>query len=58
MSKKTFTQEEINEITNTLYAQYIEFVRADKMDYKDLILVENVILKIQMTVEDKVNENE
>ena len=58
MTEKQLTQREINEITNTTYLEYVQILNADKIDYKDLALVENVIMKIQIKVDEKVNEND
>ena len=52
MTEKTFTQSEINEITNKVYLQYIEFFKTNNMEYKDLALIENVIMKIQIIVDE------
>lgn len=48
---KRFTQSEINEITNKVYLQYVEFFKTNNMEYKDLALIENVIMKIQIMVD-------
>ncbi len=53
MTERTFTQSEINEITNKIYLQYIKFFKTNNMEYKDLALIENVILKIQIMVDEK-----
>lgn len=50
---KTFTQEEINEMTNILYMQYIKFLKADKMEYHEFAIIENVLIKIQMMADEK-----
>lgn len=55
---KTFTQEEINEMTNILYMQYIKFLEADKMEYHEFAIIENVLIKIQMMADEKMNEDE
>lgn len=51
MTAKQFTQSEINEITNKVYLQYVEFFKTNNMEYKDLALIENVIMKIQIMVD-------
>ena len=53
MTAKRFTQSEINEITNKVYLQYVEFFKTNNMEYKDLALIENVIMKIQTIVDKK-----
>jgi len=57
MTEKTFTQEEINEITNKTYLEYVKLLTADKMDYKDLAVIENVIMKIQIKFDEMVKED-
>ena len=52
MTVKRFTQSEINEITNKVYLQYVEFFKTNNMEYKDLALIENVIMKIQIMVDE------
>ena len=52
MTAKRFTQSEINEITNKVYLQYVEFFKTNNMEYKDLALIENVIMKIQIMVDE------
>lgn len=52
MTEKMFTQSEINEITNKIYVQYVKFFKTNNMDYKDLALVENVIMKIQISIDE------
>lgn len=51
MTEKMFTQSKINEITNEIYIQYVKFFQTNNMDYKDLALIENVIMKIQMSID-------
>ena len=51
MTAKQFTQSEINDITNKVYLQYVEFFKTNNMEYKDLALIENVIMKIQIMVD-------
>lgn len=53
MTEKRFTQSEINEITNKIYIQYVEFFKTNNMEYKDLALIENVIMKIQSIINEK-----
>ena len=57
MTEKMLTQSEINKITNEIYIQYVEFFKTNNMDYKDLALIENVIMKIQVSI-DKMEEKE
>ena len=52
MTPKQFTPSEINEITNKVYLQYVEFFKTNNMEYKDLALIENVIMKIQIMVDE------
>ena len=52
MTEKTFTQEEINEITNKLFLHYWNLFVSDKMDFKDITLIENVINRIQSALND------
>ena len=42
----TYTQEEINDITNLIYAEYYNYFKDGKMSFADMTLVENVIMKI------------
>ena len=53
MTEKRFTKSEINEITNKIYIQYVEFFKTNNMEYKDLALIENVIMKIQSIINEK-----
>ena len=57
MTEKMLTQSEINKITNEIYIQYVEFFKTNNIDYKDLALIENVIMKIQVSI-DKMEEKE
>lgn len=58
MTEKMFTQSEINRITDEIYLQYLELFKTNNMDYKDLALVENVIIKIQIDVDEMVRKND
>lgn len=58
MTEKTFTQEEINELTNNVFNIYHTIFQADKMSFHDWILVKGVIMEIQGLLDDKVIEND
>lgn len=58
MTEKTFTQKEINEITNKLFLYYWNLFVSDKMDFKDIALIENVINRIQSALNDTDAESE
>ena len=47
MTEKTYTIPELNELTNTLWLQYIKLFEHDKMSFHDYLLLENVFMKIQ-----------
>ena len=47
MTEKTYTLTEINEVTNKIYMNYFQHYKADRMSFKDLALIENIIIKIQ-----------
>ena len=52
MNEKKLSVSEINRVCNKVYIEYAQACNADKLDYKDLALIENVIMKIQMRVAD------
>lgn len=54
MTEKTFTQEEINEITNKIFLDYWKLFVSDKMDFKDIALIENVINRVQYALNDTI----
>ena len=58
MTEKLFTQEEINELTNSVFEVYHRIFEADKMSFHDWVLVKGVIMEIQGRLDDKVNEND
>ena len=56
MSEKTFTLEEINETTNEIFLGYFEHYKADRMSFSEYTLVENLIMKIQYSFKEKIEE--
>lgn len=57
MTEKQFTVEQINEKTNNIYLDYFKIFRADKMSFAEIVLIENVITKIQFEF-NEVSEND
>lgn len=58
MTEKTFTQEQINELTNKVLLVYNQAFQNDKMSFMEYILVENVIIKIQVRLDKMELEND
>ena len=52
MNEKKLSVSEINHVCNKVYGEYAQMFSADRLDYKDLALIENCIMKIQMRVEE------
>ena len=58
MTEKTFTQEQINELTNKVLLIYNQAFQNDKMSFMEYTLVENVIIKIQVGLDKMELEND
>lgn len=58
MTEKTFTQEQINELTNKVLLVYNQAFQNDKMSFMEYTLVENVIIKIQVGLDKMELEND
>ena len=58
MTEKTFTQEQINELTNKVLLVYNQAFQNDKMSFMEYTLVENVIIKIQVGLDKMGLEND
>ena len=52
MTEKKFTQEQINELTNKLFITYFKWFQQDKMSFSEITLVENVITRIQIGLDE------
>lgn len=57
MTEKTFTQKEINEITNKIFIQYHTIFQAERMSFEQWVLVKSIITDIQVAL-DGVDEND
>ena len=47
-----FTQEQINELTNKIFITYFKWFQQDKMSFSEITLVENVITRIQIGLDE------
>ena len=50
---KRFTLEEINEITNKLFIEYIELFKNKQISFHEYTIIENMIIKLQYAFEEK-----
>ena len=48
MTEKTFTQKEINELTNRVFIQYHRIFEADKMSFEQWLLAKSIVTEIQV----------
>ena len=53
MNGKRFTLEEINEITNKLFVNYIELFKNKQISFHEYTIIENMFIKLQHAFEEK-----
>ena len=58
MTEKTFTQGQINELTNKLLLASNKAFQNDKISFMEYTLIENVIIKIQVGLDKMELEND
>lgn len=46
--EKIYTEREVSEKIQKVFKDYIQLFQADKMDYPEFILVENILIKLQL----------
>lgn len=58
MTKKSFTTEEINKVTNEIYLVYTKLFANQQISFHEYTIIENIIMRIQQAFEDKEEELE
>lgn len=48
MTEKRFTKEEIIDIVDEVFKNYVLLFQDDKMKYAEFVLVENILIKLQI----------
>ena len=56
MTEKQFTQTEIKIKMDKIYAKYLKHYSTGKMDFKELVLIEHVILTLERDLRRDLND--
>ena len=47
MTEIIFTEEEVSKILNDVFGGYVQHYQADKMNFNDFVIIENLMMKLQ-----------
>ena len=52
MTEKQITSAEASKIVKEVFDDYIQLYQMDRIDFKDFVLIENILIKLQLKFEE------